>query len=617
VWSHARFEELDRHFVKSQPTGSTAYYDKLIAQLERASDDELLLMAELHFLHFLIAAKRSMTGKTKRRRINTILNLMDEPVSIPRQLGAALDDGLVSTGTHFNTSRPDQLMMLIEFGLRWNEATSEEIDQLIEEPWAFHELVMSIATTKTNAQAFALLHLFFPDFFDDIVSTSMKQQIVSALSEHTTGDEQNIDEELVNIRAGLTREYGRHIDSFFIPEIRARWDGTSTTVSRAPEEGDPDLTESIAHPLNLILHGPPGTGKTFQTRERACRICDRDATSYDELLAAGRLAFVTFHQSMSYEDFVEGIRPQLAHPHDTDASSVGYVCAEGVFKQMALVAAAEGLPEASTPEDVTQRIARVKHLLAQGQHRTLDFSTSRPFVLIVDEFNRGTVSRIRGELITLLGPTKRLGEAEATIARLPYSKDAFGVPPNLHIIATMNTADRSIALMDSALRRRFDFIEVMPQLDLVFDEARHDASSPRPLARAILRSINDRLAFLLGREHVVGHASLMHVSSLEEVRDALVRRIIPQVREHFHHDEERFAMVLGHDSQSATGASLLVRVEHRSESLFGSSIDVDDVRATYVINPLVLRAAGEELRDLLASTLTPAALDELHAVEGT
>ena len=208
-----------------------------------------------------------------------------------------------------------------------------------------------------------------------------------------------------------------------------------------------------ADPVNLILYGPPGTGKTYRTVAEAVRLArglaeddpllhDRARrgelrTAFEELRGQGQIAFVTFHQNYGYEDFVEGLRPRPA------GASFTLEPVAGVFRRLAERAE-----------------------LIEEEH-----------VLVIDEINRANISKVFGELITLIERDKRLGMAEATRLTLPYSQVSFGVPANLHIVGAMNTADRSIALLDTALRRRFEFRELMPQPDLLEPIAGVDLAS--------------------------------------------------------------------------------------------------------------------------------------------
>lgn len=448
-------------------------------------------------------------------------------------------------------------------------------------------------------------------------------------------------------------------------------------------------------PLNQILYGPPGTGKTYNTINKAIEIINPSFNlkqsreivkkEYDKLVTEGRIVFTTFHQSMSYEDFVEGIKPQKVEEKD---SFLNYEIESGIFKSICDNAkiitvlnknidwnvnyykmSVGGKNESDIhnwclensvislgwgPKSDLSEVKNIKNLneyrnkfkelfpelvkestfhiqstysfinmkendivviskgnkiidaigLVKGQYywsdtepiryvhyrkvewiakemstspeRFLknnisqqsiyqiskenikkeafeeltnfsDNSTKKPFVLIIDEINRGNVSQIFGELITLIEEDKRQGKEEAIEVKLPYSKKPFSVPDNVYIIGTMNTADRSIESLDTALRRRFYFEEILPKYDLkeLDFEIKIENESKKFKIKEILQTINKRIEKLLDRDHLIGHSFFLNIQNIEDLKNSFYKNIIPLLQEYFFGDYGKIGLILG------------------------------------------------------------------------
>ncbi|MCC4585941.1 AAA family ATPase [Xanthomonas sp. NCPPB 1067] len=184
-----------------------------------------------------------------------------------------------------------------------------------------------------------------------------------------------------------------------------------------------------------------------------------------------------------------------------------------------------------------------------------------PRVLIIDEINRGNISRVFGELISLIEESKRAGKSEALEATLPYSQEKFSVPDNVYLLGTMNTADRSLAGLDVALRRRFVFEEMPPRPDLLGTVSGIDL-------RQLLTVINSRIEVLLGRDHLLGHAYFIDIQSLDELKSVFRRQVLPLLQEYFFEDWEKIALVLN-DPRKAKARQFLSKLAHDERALFG------------------------------------------------
>jgi 5-methylcytosine-specific restriction protein B len=370
-------------------------------------------------------------------------------------------------------------------------------------------------------------------------------------------------------------------------------------------------------PLNQILFGPPGTGKTFNTVNRALEIIGEKTIGltrkqvkdlFDAKMNEGQIVFTTFHQSMSYEDFIEGIKPLKPEVSD---EFVKYDVVHGIFKRLCRkaetptnisfdIAYKKLLTDLEEKEEIEVKNPKVsfkiktsengedlgvisdsyiKNITKEGlvyvsksnryagtwgQYYKAFFqlledkygykesanTELKNHVIIIDEINRGNISQIFGELITLIEEDKRLGKDEALEVTLPYSKEKFGVPSNLYIIGTMNTADRSVEALDTALRRRFSFIEMPPDSALIATDGK--LKDKKGILNGIdllllLDTINKRIVKLLDKDHQIGHSYFMTVSNLDDLKIVFHNKIIPLLQEYFFGDYGKAGLVLGEE----------------------------------------------------------------------
>ena len=222
-----------------------------------------------------------------------------------------------------------------------------------------------------------------------------------------------------------------------------------------------------------------------------------------------------------------------------------------------------------------------------GIESTVIEENTEPYVFIIDEINRGNISKIFGELITLIESTKRAGMPEEASAILPYSGDEFSVPSNVYILGTMNTADRSIALMDTALRRRFQFVEMMPDSD-VLRKIRADKVEDLDVA-AMLDKINERIEYLYDREHTIGHAfftDLKDDATLEKLQSIFEKSVIPLLQEYFYEDYQKIQLVLGDNAKSDDSLKFIIDEKVVAKNIFKGNVEdvIDLPEKKYSIN---------------------------------
>lgn len=485
-----------------------------------------------------------------------------------------------------------------------------------------------------------------------------------------------------------------HIQAIWNGEVQANKDNNSLNNNNLSD---------MYIPKNQILYGPPGTGKTYNTINKALSIIESKTEDeinsekrnilkirFDDYIKNGQIVFTTFHQSMSYEDFIEGIKPKIIED-SKENKQVIYEIEDGIFKQIVQSAKKERTASKEiiekynfddawddlynesekqienknsltltiqTPNlglgvvEITERgnlklkpiyseaaktyivsydrakklqevfpdLSVIKNIdkefraVIGGSNSTAYWSVLNyinnkinqsskiintenepkllPHVLIIDEINRGNISQIFGELITLIEEDKRAEEDEKLEIILPYSKKKFSVPSNLYIIGTMNTADRSVEALDTALRRRFSFTEMMPQYtDLEKIEFN------KFNLKEVLKTINKRIEILLDRDHTIGHSFFINIKSnnTEALENIFLNKIIPLLQEYFYHDYEKIALILGD--------GFIECVEPKNDSKIFARWTANNVTVPELVPQFILRKKIVNIEDAINSLL--------------
>ncbi|TKC62150.1 hypothetical protein FBD94_07970 [Pedobacter hiemivivus] len=533
---------------------------------------------------------------------------------------------------------------------------------LIGSQFAHYELIRRRANSKS-----IYIEAHFEDdtsrgFIKQLFAQDLSYEVLQIKHDTTDGlrldavfdmDAPNVAEQIAE---GLIR-----FDELVGDQIRALVSRRPTFVSFFSDEDD-SVPSPIEH--NQILFGPPGTGKTYHTINEALRIVDPQfyknvcqsgvkpqekrkvmTRRFKELLikdwknpGKGQIVFTTFHQSLAYEDFIEGIKPQK-----DDDNQVYYEIEDGNFKRLCLLAGekisasnfeeayakfaeeviekgsmefttfeqkkkfdveinknmtAVAIPKTNkgTRMSVTKDMIRAHiltgeikdwkpYITAIGSYIKEQYKVNvqestnqkKNFVIIIDEINRGNVSSIFGELITLIEPSKRRGRAEELEVILPYSKKVFSVPDNVFLIGTMNTADRSVEALDTALRRRFSFTEMMPDpgtlSGTVVDGVQLDV---------ILETINARLAKLIDKDHQIGHAYFIGIKTREQLLSCFQNKIIPLLGEYFYGEIGKVGLVLGTSFVEKDGSTVKFAIFNDYDSSEASDLAS---RVSYKITP--------------------------------
>lgn len=560
VWTIAALEEARRRFVEGYLQGRMSFRAKLEAQLGGAPPEVWALFADAFYIYGL--PSRTIRTATKRDWVEW--SAKQAGLDLPADddlFWQALQMGFAATGQKYNFKHAQlRLLILMALEIKAAPGGAQGRAALLGDPAAMQALLDGILETipvrldRANDMRSAILYMAFPEQYEPILSSGEKDAILQHYAPQVEGRlPDDRDATLRVVRAALEPRLGPGFD--FHGEAREEWrpppaallralgeqrdetgrparlrERAGTAYRGAPETApDPDLLrvlEALRLSRNVILSGPPGTGKTYIAWQAARRLTEEPGVPAAD---SGRLQWVTLHPSYAYEDFVEGLRPAVAEgaarpPAEGAAGPPVYEVRPGVFRELCERAAAD-------PE--------------------------RAYVLVLDEINRANLAKILGELVTLIEDDRR-GRLRA---RLPYSGAQLSVPPNLLLLGTMNTADRSIALLDAALRRRFVFVELEPRPDLLAGAVVETDEAVLQLD-ALMRCLNAAILEHFGpdgRERLLGHSYFLRVARVpaEERLAALELvwngQILPLLEEYFYARRDRLAEILAPFVDEAAG----------------------------------------------------------------
>ncbi len=693
LWTLSACQELIQYFVENLEEGEGDFLAKLETQLADASSKAKALAAEMLWLMFLCP---SSTGPaSKRATVERVFSWSGFEVKKDAREKYLSDEaltGIGKTGAAYQTGRWRELVYFIRLSERFLKLHIDERERLLSSRTEFSKWLNDIPENDKRQFRHMILYLLYPEEQERIFGGGHRKSLLETFlgitpSQFKKMSALDIDNRLLEIRTNFEKEFGTKELDYYVEPLLSKWKQPKTTPMNEIKDPGQEYkvkTDEKKQTLNTILYGPPGTGKTYNTINKALEIVDPDfyyankdnrislKTRFDELLNSNCIGFVTFHQSFSYEDFVEGLKAT------TENNQVKYEVEDGIFKRLCESDRAKltikstqdkvdtsdrkiwemslgdsvvpgntvgkyqiksisdelttlrkpngsELPMPKVIVDELCRLVRVGDVTVEDikQKKVFDKvdslmekylingypnvlgplvegivnngislsnqASSDKRVLIIDEINRGNISNIFGELITLIEPSKRAGGEEALSVKLPYSKEVFSVPQNLHIIGTMNTADKSLAQLDVALRRRFQFEEMMTNYELLSEIPPIEGID----VERMVRTINNRIELLFDREHTLGHSfflPLVDTPSIELLAEVFELQILPLLEEYFFEDWERVAMVLGDHLKTEDNLRFVVERFNASQvaQLMGNDWDLAGVQP-YVRNKHALK----------------------------
>ncbi|WP_169566259.1 AAA family ATPase [Microbacterium luticocti] len=447
IWSRSTVERLHDRWANA-PVTATHFLDNITNQLAGAPDDEILLMVEVLTLQVLPISK-AIGQARKTERIKSVLSLMKHPVVIPRTIEEAFSGGSFNPGQGMQSNIVKAVTLILDLALAWQDLDEHAQEEALREPLAWRSLVQSLPGDAFPTQRYSLMYLAHPGFFGPVVAPEDRRRIAEAFAGEIGGESSgdgdvDLQRIIIALQVKSNATVGLYAEPYYSvwhpapsqpepetevgdePEQETRQVGTGKAFTvggidthKLADEllFDEGWISAVLRALHrrgqIIFYGPPGTGKTYVAKALAEAVTAR----------GGSVHRIQFHPSYTYEDFFAGYRPKT-----NNDGQLAFTLSHGPLWTIAEQASA---------------------------------NPDQPHILLIDEINRANLSKVFGELYYLL-------EYRDEEIRLLYEgsgidgSTTFALPSNVFIIGTMNTADRSIALLDSAMRRRFSFFELHP-----------------------------------------------------------------------------------------------------------------------------------------------------------